>query len=138
MKLYLAGPMRGIPEFNFPAFRRAAAWLREEGYEVFAPHEKDIERHGGTDISAGNTTGSEAAAAEQHGFKLRVALGEDLDWICECSDGIAMLPGWEKSKGALAEKATVEALGLKVFYLFEHQDHPGVYDMIAEAPNGRS
>src|ERR1035437_1753851 len=105
MKIYLAGPMRGLPEFNFPAFRAAAVKLREAGHTVFNPAEKDEERHG-TDISKGNTAGSEAVAAAQHGFSLRVALGQDLDWICEHAEGIALLPGWEKSSGAKAEWAT--------------------------------
>jgi hypothetical protein len=116
MKIYLAGPMRGIPEFNFPAFRAAAAKLRQEGHEVFNPAERDTERHG-TDISKGNTTGSVDEAIKKHGFSLRVALGEDLDWICEHADGIALLPGWEKSSGANAEWATAKALDLKIMYL---------------------
>ena len=116
MKLYLAGPMRGIPEFNFPAFKIAAEILRSRGYEVFNPAEKDNERHG-TDISKGNTTGDETVAAKTHGFNLREALGVDLAWICEHADGIALLPGWENSKGAKAEHATAVALGLKVITL---------------------
>jgi hypothetical protein len=116
MKLYLAGPMRGIPEFNFPAFFEAAAKLRKEGYLVFNPAERDNEIHG-TDISKGNATGDEAVAVAQHGFNLREALGADLAFICYYADGIALLPGWENSKGAKAEKATAEALGLEVMYL---------------------
>ena len=114
MKIYLAGPMRGIPEFNFPAFHAAAAKLREAGHEVFSPAERDIERHGGVDISAGNATGCEKESTEKHGFNLRVALGEDLAWICAHAEAIALLPGWIRSRGATAEHATALALGLQV------------------------
>lgn len=115
-KIYLAGPMRGIPEFNFPAFHAAAAKLRSGGWFVFSPAERDNEKHG-TDISAGNPTGDEALATKQHGFSLREALGADLKFICEEADAIALLPGWEKSKGVAAELATARALGLRELYL---------------------
>lgn len=117
-KLYLAGPMRGILEFNFPAFHAAAARLRAEGFEVFSPAEKDNERHG-TDISKGNMTGDETIATQQHGFNLREALGLDLAYICAEADGVALLPGWENSKGARAERAAAEALGLEIIVLSE-------------------
>lgn len=116
MKIYLAGPMRGIPEFNFPTFHFAAKILREQGHEVFNPAERDNEHHG-TDISAGNATGSEELAKEQHGFSLRDALAADCKFICEQADAIAMLPGWEGSSGARAEHALSVALGHKVMYL---------------------
>lgn len=116
MKLYLAGPMRGIPEFNFPAFYRGAAQLEREGHTVFNPAAKDNERFG-TDISKGNPDGCEDVAASQHGFSLREALGVDLAWICAEADGIALLPGWRNSKGATAEYATAVALGLEVIEL---------------------
>lgn len=116
MRIYVAGPMRGIPEFNFPAFHAAAAKLRADGHEVFNPAEKDNERHG-TDISKGNAAGCEHVAAAQHGFNLREALGMDLSWICAEAEGIALLPGWQNSKGATAEHATAVALGLIVIEL---------------------
>ncbi len=116
MKVYLAGPMRGIPEFNFPAFHAAAAKLRADGFTVFSPAEKDNERHG-KDISKGNASGDEEVAAKEHGFSLRVALGDDLAWICAEAEAIALLPGWQNSKGAAAELATAKALGLAVIEL---------------------
>lgn len=115
LKVYLAGPMRGYPEFNFPAFHEAAAVLRNAfGFEVFSPAEKDEEVHG-EEFSKQFKTGS-LEAAESTGFSLRRALGDDLEWICKQAEGIVLLPGWEKSKGALAEKATAEALGLKIMF----------------------
>src|SRR4051812_6760126 len=91
-RVYVAGPMRGIPEFNFPAFNAAAVALRQIGCEVFNPAEKDNERHG-TDISKGNVAGCEELATKQHGFNLREALALDLEYICRHADAVALLPG---------------------------------------------
>jgi len=117
MNIYLAGAMSGIPEFNFPAFHQAAAKLRADGHSVFNPAERDIERHNGIDISKGNETGSQEFATEKFGFSLRDALADDTWYICKEADAIAMLPGWENSKGARAEHTLSVALGHKIIYL---------------------
>lgn len=115
MKIYLAGPMRGYPQFNFPAFDHAAAKLREQGHEVFSPADHDRSRHG-ADFGKDNIKGDEASSP---GFSIREALGADTAWICAHADAIAMLPGWKKSRGATAEHALALALGLDVIWLEE-------------------
>jgi hypothetical protein len=115
MRIYLAGPMRNIPEFNFPAFHSYAAKLRAEGHQVFNPAERDAERDGKNwDKEAPD---GDLKVATAKGFDLRVALGDDLAFICRDADAIAVMPGWERSKGATAEKATADALGLRVIIL---------------------
>lgn len=111
IKIYVAGPMRGHPEFNFPAFMKAAKDLRALGFEVFNPAERDIDK-------GFNVTGMQGLACEMvdQGFSLRQALSDDTRWICEHADMIYMLNGWEFSDGALAELALAKALGLRVRY----------------------
>lgn len=111
--VYLAGPMRGIPYFNFPAFHEAAARLRGMGYAVFNPAERDEAAHGKgvSDSPTGNLDDIKV------GFSLREALAADTQYICLTADAIALLPGWEKSRGAQAEKALADALGHEVIYL---------------------
>jgi hypothetical protein len=121
-RIYLAGPMQGYPEFNFPRFNAVAKALRANGHEVFNPAEKDIERHGGVNISAGNSAGSLDQVKAQHGFSLRSALGMDMEFICHKANCIVLLPGWEKSNGAQAEHRTAVALqseGIEIIYLTE-------------------
>ena len=114
--IYIAGPMRGHKEFNFPAFFSAATYFRNKGHTVFNPAERDNKEHG-TDISKGNLTGDENIAKLQHGFDLRKALCADLVFICEHANAIALLPGWESSKVANAEIAAAKALGLIEIFL---------------------
>ena len=98
MKLYLAGPMRGIPEFNFPEFNRVAKILRDEGHEVFNPAEKGMEKDAG-------------AKQELLSFRRKV-FALDTAWICKHAEGVALLSGWEGSAGARAEDALAGAIGL--------------------------
>ena len=114
MKIYLAGPMRGIPQFNFPMFNYFAKKLRAEGHKVFNPAERDIKKFGNKIQK--NPQGS-LQVAEKIGFSLRDALGDDTKWLCKHADAVALMPGWRDSKGACAEKALAKALGLKIIYL---------------------
>lgn len=112
---YLAGPMRGIRNFNVDSFDSAAEWLREEaGYGVINPCDEDRKRHG-DDVFKSET--GDLADIAHLGFDLGHALSWDLHQIATKADGVVLLPGWENSAGARAEKACAEALGKKVEYL---------------------
>lgn len=102
-KVYLAGPMSGMPDLNFPAFRRAREELRAAGHTVFCPAEHAEQTE--SEVSAEKNASQE--------FRRRV-LAIDLAWICAQADAIVLLPGWRRSKGATAEHATAVALGLEV------------------------
>jgi len=109
MKIYLAGPMKGIEFFNKPAFDAAAEKLRALGNEVFNPHDA-------VPAAILNKDGSEAEAVLA-GFNRRATMAADLSWICLEADAIAMLPGWRNSSGARGEKAVAEALPIEILYL---------------------
>lgn len=117
MKVYLSGPMRGIKDFNFPAFDKAAAYLRSHGHIVFNPAEKDRE-HDPAGITWKSETGS-IEVAEQVGFDRRKAIRADLDYIIDQADAIALLPGWETSKGAQTELWLARFLDLVEWNLVE-------------------
>lgn len=113
MKLYLAGPMRGIAKMNFPAFDTGTEILVALGHDVFSPAQRD--RDHGLDVTG--LTGKEHH--DDYGFDLRAALADDLDFICRQADAVIVLPGWKASAGARAETATAAALGLGVWRLWE-------------------
>lgn len=108
-KYYIAGPMRGYPEFNFPAFDRAADYIRARGSYAFNPADRD--RAAGFD-----PTGLKGNMEElvELGFDLRAALDADFQFILWQATHIFMLPGWSSSKGATAERALALVLGLTV------------------------
>ena len=104
--------MRGIQDFNFPAFHAAAAKLREQGHVVFNPAEWDEIVYG-----EGFSKSETGDLKDIPAFDLRSALLKDLEFICTQADAIALLPGWESSKGANAELATARVFGLEEIYL---------------------
>lgn len=108
MNIYLSGPMRRMPGFNWHAFDNAARYLQSMGHTVFNPAEQD--RLKGFDFA--NLTGNENL--EDLGFSIRAALAEDLQWIAFKADVVAVLPGWPLSSGALAEVALAHAIGIPV------------------------
>ncbi len=96
---YCAGPMRGIPRFNFPAFDTASARLRAAGHTVISP--ADMDRDAGIDPTSDVVP------------NLRDCMRRDVLAILDYCDTIALLPGWEKSKGCAVEVALGLFLGLK-------------------------
>lgn len=95
MKIYLAGPMRGIEDNNKEGFARYAKYLRERGIEVFSPSEYDIELDGEVNL--------------KRPFKEYMA--RDLPKVLEC-DGVYLMPGWEHSVGACLEALVAAQCGL--------------------------
>lgn len=91
-KIYLAGPMTGLPDLNFPAFHKKAAALRRAGFEVFNP-------------------------AELGDIDLRQAFAADLLYICRDATTVALLPGWRKSFGAKIEHDLAARLDLEIVEL---------------------
>jgi hypothetical protein len=87
-RLYLAGPMTGLPEFNYPAFHAEAARLRALGFEVVSPAE--INPEGGT---------------------WHECMRRDVAMMVTC-DQIATLPGWTNSPGAQLEVYIGQRLGI--------------------------
>ena len=89
MKVYIAGPMTGLPHFNRPAFQQAAINL---SFEKHVPLNPAILPDGLT-------------AADY------MAVGMTM---LQRADAIYLLTGWQFSAGARAEHALALKLGLEV------------------------
>lgn len=100
MKIYIAGPMRGIKEFNKMGFFNKEVELAWNGFDPVNPWKGDIEA--GIDLSSETGDTSDIEGFNQASMKEIIM--RDVASLLEC-DGICMLEGWEKSKGATAERA---------------------------------
>lgn len=116
--IYIAGPMSGYPEFNFPAFYRAAEKFKHLGYNVFNPANKSNEEAVVEHSSFGEGDGTKLIAS---GWSFREAYKWDTDRVIE-ADAIYMLKGWEASPGARGEHAVAIAMKSK------HPEYEIIYE----------
>ncbi|MGK2897240.1 MAG: DUF4406 domain-containing protein [Burkholderiaceae bacterium] len=90
-RVYLSGPMTGYPDLNFPAFNAEAARLRGLGFDVVNPVDVNVD-----------------PSASWH-----ECLRKDLAALLTC-DAIALLPGWERSKGAQLELHVAHRIDMEI------------------------
>lgn len=91
MKIYIAGPMTGIPKYNRPAFHFEAMRLASEGHVALNP-----------------ATLPDSLSQPEY---MDICLA-----MLRCADGIFLLSGWQNSAGAKAEHALAQKLELEIFY----------------------
>lgn len=92
MRLYIAGPMTGLPEFNIPAFNATEIKLQDVGYDTRNPA-----RHG----------------AGEPGLEWADYMRRDIPDLLDC-EGVALLPGWKNSRGARLEVHIARTLEMPV------------------------
>jgi hypothetical protein len=124
MKVYLAGPMTGRPQFNFPAFDAAAEVLRTEfAHEVISPAEMDDPAtRAAAMASPDGAPGSGSTDGETWGD----FLARDLKLIADGGiEAVYVLDGWETSRGARLETFVASAmLNLPIYRFEDHEPVP--------------
>ena len=96
MRVYLAGPMTGLTDYNLPAFAAATAQLEALGYEVVNPGRRGV----------------------IPGLAWRDYMRLGLADLLTC-DAVALLSEWETSRGAQLEAHLAQELDLAVRPLAE-------------------
>ncbi|HAV1963643.1 TPA: DUF4406 domain-containing protein [Enterobacter hormaechei subsp. xiangfangensis] len=91
MKIYIAGPMSGLPDFNRASFSHAHVFLGAKGHVVLNP------------------------ALLPDGLTQAEYMDICLSML-RCADAIYMLEGWEHSAGARAENALAEKLEIEIIF----------------------
>jgi hypothetical protein len=100
VKLYIAGPMSGMPDNNYPSFHEAARQLREAGFEIENP--------------ADNINDD----PDDYTRWLRLGFAQ----VIEC-DGVAYLSGFGQSTGAMAELYIAKVLKMPIRSVAEWLEH---------------
>jgi nucleoside 2-deoxyribosyltransferase len=109
--VYLAGPMSGLPEYNFPAFRAGARELRDDyRLTVLSPVEMD------------EAEGFDASHADAHivpgDADWSTFLARDVKVVADADvRAVVVLDGWENSQGAALETQVAQRLGKPVYEL---------------------
>lgn len=101
MRIYIAGPMTGVPEFNWQAFEEAEQRLAAAGWTPVNPHRLHFT--------------SKAELLQRHDELTHSEyMRADVAALARC-DGVLALDGWDKSKGATMELKLALELGIPTY-----------------------
>ncbi len=103
-KIYIAGAMRGIPHYNFPAFYEAERVLRAIGWWTINPARVDEE------WGFNRLTPEDSITRQKRDYFIK----RDIDLVMS-ADALCILPGWEKSKGVAVEIAVANYCNIPIY-----------------------
>lgn len=106
-KIYIAGPMTGYPDWNFPAFDGLYSLLTQRGWTVISPTDLDRAFEGWVDFPPDDFKPDKETRER--------FIRRDLEAIMQV-DAMIMLRGWPKSIGASAERALAMWRGIPIYY----------------------
>lgn len=113
MRIYIANKMSDIPQFNFPWFEGAAAYLRGLGHDVVSPAELDAPET--RTAALASPDGSMDSGV--NGETWADFLARDVKLIADGGiEAVVVGPDWEDSKGARLEAFVAHQLGLPVLH----------------------
>lgn len=110
-RIYISGPMTGLPDLNFPAFRAEAARLRALGFDVVNP----------ADINHDQAAG------------WHECMRRDLAALLTC-DALALLDGWQRSAGAHLEMHVAHRVGMEIIIAKEIESAPDLFNKKVAKP----
>lgn len=109
--VFLAGPMRGYPLYNFPLFDKASGQLRSYGYQVTSPADED------------RKAGFDPAISLTDNFPTKEdCIKRSTTAIIAC-EAVFLLPGWMASECAPIEKQIAQFLHRELFLY--NPEYPG-------------
>ena len=117
IRTYIAGPMKSLKLFNFPAFDEARNLINNYWNGFIAVSPADIDRDHGFDPIHLPDDYDWSVIPVQAGTREEI-IRRDIDAVLSC-DAIYMLPGWEHSAGAKAELHLARWAGKKIYH---HKD----------------
>lgn len=122
--IYVAGPMRGLPKANFPAFDAATAYLRAHGWHPINPADLDREELGLAPFAY-------LSESQVKALDIREVMRRDTAAILD-ADAIALLPGWGNSAGVSAELPLAKLIGCEIVELTQSQLEEGQRLLLAQ------
>lgn len=133
MKVYIAGPMTGLPQFNFPAFDALGARLRASGFDVVSPAELDDPDDRAAALASPDGSMATYGNARPDGVIKKTwgdFLARDVKLLADGGiEAVIVLPGWERSRGARLETFVANRMcGLPVY------TYDATYDELREVP----